>query len=293
MDWSFTIAFYKTILQISAPFLGSCLVWYIYFRFIGERDENGVRQKLIKKQGKFFSLYSFFFPHGCPFKRLLVDFPRQLVKDYLTFDPDYFREFGVHVIAGMQGAGKTVTAVYMMLWLKAKYPKLEIKTNMEYKYQDAPINDWKDMLCDGNGIYGQILFIDELQNWFCSNQSKDFPVEMLTNLTQQRKEKRMILATSQVFTRVAKPIREQTYFLYQPFTIFGCLTVVPKFRVDIKADSGNPDKKRFRGLFFFVHNEELRESFDTYHKIERLAKGVDKFKPSTEQPSNSRFNNAN
>lgn len=251
------------ILKIFAPFLGSCFVWFVYFRFV---------KKIKKKKGEYKKI-----GHGNILKRLLVDFPRQLVKDYLERDPDYFKEYGVHVISGMQGCGKTSTAVYFLLWLKMQYPKLKIKTNLQYKYEDAPINDWRNVIASENGIYGEVDFIDELQNWFCSNQSKDFPVEMLTELTQQRKQRKMILATSQVFTRVAKPIREQTYFLYQPITLFGCLTIVPKFRVDIKADSGNPDKKKLRGLFFFVHNEELRESFDTYHKIERMSK--EGFKP--------------
>lgn len=259
---------FKTVGILLAPFIGSYLVWYVYFRFV---------KKIKPKKGEYRKIR-----HGSHFKRLLIDFPRQLALDKLKRDPDYFREFGVHVIAGMQGKGKTVGAVYMMLWLKKQYPKLKIKTNMEYKYEDGAIRDWKDIIASENGIYGEINFIDELQNWFCSNQSKDFPVEMLTELTQQRKQRKMILATSQVFTRVAKPIREQTYFLYQPHTLLGCLTVVFKFRVDIKADSGNPDKKKFRGLFYFVHDEELRESFDTYKKIERMTK--EGFKPREEHP---------
>lgn len=69
-----------------------------------------------------------------------------------------------------------------------------------------------------------------------------------------------------------KPIREQTYFIYQPYTFAGCLTVVLKFKLVIKSSDGNPDKKKWRGMFFFVHNKELRDSFDTYHKIEKMAK---------------------
>jgi ATP-dependent Clp protease ATP-binding subunit ClpX len=106
---------------------------------------------------------------------------------------------------------------------------------------------------------------------------------MLTEITQQRKQRKMILATSQVFERVAKPIREQTYMLYKPFTIAGCLTLVLKFEVVIKASSGSVDKNRFRGMFFFVQSKELRETFDTYHKIERMA--ADGFKPADQHVS--------
>jgi ATP-dependent Clp protease ATP-binding subunit ClpX len=221
--------------------------------------------------------------YGWKIKRLLWDFPKQLMYDKLTFDPDYFREYGVHIVAGKQGSGKTVTVAYMLRRFQKMYPKLKVSTNFEYKHEDGQINHWKDMLGAENGIYGEVLVIDEIQNWFNSNQSKDFPVEMLTEITQQRKQRKCIIGTSQVFTRVAKPIREQTYFLYQPYTLAGCLTIVLKFEPVIKAGDGNLDKKKFRGLFFFAHNNELRESFDTYHKIEKMVEGG--FKPAEQHIS--------
>jgi ATP-dependent Clp protease ATP-binding subunit ClpX len=204
--------------------------------------------------------------------------------DKLARNPDHFREYGVHIVAGKQGSGKTVTAAYLLQWIKKQYPQLKIKTNFEYKHQDSAIRSWHDVVASENGEFGEIDVIDEIQNWFNSLQSKDFPLEMMTEITQQRKQRKMILATSQVFERVAKPIREQTYMLYKPFTIAGCLTVVFKFEVVIKSNSGNVDKNRFRGAFFFVHDRELRESFDTYHKIEQMKK--EGFKPSNEHLSN-------
>jgi ATP-dependent Clp protease ATP-binding subunit ClpX len=247
-------------------FLTSCLLWFVYWRFIkGIKPIKGEYKKI---------------GHGSKLKRLLVDFPRQLMHDRLTFDPDFFRESGVHIVAGKQGCGKTVTVVYLLMWFKLMYPKLKVKTNFEYKHQDGEICHWQDVIESENGIYGEIDVIDEIQNWFNSLQSKDFPIEMMTEITQQRKQKKIILGTSQVFNRVAKPIREQTYCLYKPFTIAGCLTVVLKFEPVIKADSGTPDKNNFRGLFFFVHNQELRESYDTYKKIQKMAKSG--FKPTPE-----------
>ena len=79
-----------------------------------------------------------------------------------------------------------------------------------------------------NGIYGEIDVLDEIQNWFNSLQSKDFPPEMLTEITQQRKQTKMILGTSQVFSRLAKPIREQTYMLYEPTTLFWLFNICKK-----------------------------------------------------------------
>lgn len=166
------------------------------------------------------------------------------------------------------------------------YPKLKVATNYYYKYEDKHIEHWKDIINYNNGKYGVIVVLDEIQNWFNSLQSKDFPPEMLTEITQQRKQRKIIFGTSQVFGRVAKPIREQTYMLYEPTTIFGCLTFVRKY--DITTDiSGNTDTKKYRGCFFFIQNPEIRSSFDTYRKVEELSK--EGFKSEEQQLHNNNF----
>jgi hypothetical protein len=250
-----------------AAFIVSCAVWYVYWRFVkGIKPIKGEYRKI---------------GHGSKLKRLFIDFPRQLIHDKLTRDPDCFREFGVHIVSGDQSRGKTITIVYLLIWLKKMYPKLKIKTNFGYVHQDGEIRDWRDVVSSENGIYGEINVIDEMQNWFCSNNSKDFPPEMLGEITHQRKQRKCIFGSSQRFGRLAKPIREQTYYLYQPFTVAGCLTFVFKFKVQTKENDANIDRKRLRGMFFFVHNSELRESYDTYRKIELMSK--DGFKPYDQQ----------
>jgi hypothetical protein len=261
----FTLAFY-----ILAPFMIMSFIFWVYWRIIKKiKPIKGNKKKKFK--------------HGWKIKRLLWDFPKQLMYDRLTRDPDYFDEYGVHIFAGEQGCGKTISTVYMLKQYQRMYPKLKVKTNFCYEYQDGNIKHWQDVVDSENGIYGEIDVIDEVQNWFNSLQSKDFPVEMMNEITQQRKQRKCIMGTSQVFTRVSKAIREQTYLLYQPYTFFKCLTIVLKWKPVIKASDGTPDKKRFRGMFFFVHNKELRESYDTYKKIEEMVKGG--FKPSSEHIS--------
>jgi len=177
---------------------------------------------------------------------------------------------GVHIIAGKQGCGKSITLTYLLLRYQEMYPKLKVITNYYYAHEDFHINHWKDLINYQNGKYGCIVVLDEIQNWFNSLQSKDFPVEMLTEITQQRKQRKMIIGTSQVFSRVAKPIREQTYMLYEPMVIFGCITFVRKYDVTTNTD-GLADTKKYRGCFFFVQNEKIRNSFDTFRKVENLA----------------------
>lgn len=204
------------------------------------------------------------------FKRLFIEFPKRFALDYFERDPNHFNEYGVHVFVGEQGSGKTTAVVHKLLQLQKRFPQLIVRTNMDYKYQDASLNHWKDLVQNNNGELGQVEVIDEIQTWFNSNQSKNFPVEMLTEVSQQRKQRKMIIGTSQLFNRMAKPLREQVNFVHCPMTLFGCLTIVrvtkPKFWNDEKQIF-----TRFIKTYFFVHTEEIRNAFDTYQKIERYS----------------------
>lgn len=245
------------------------LVFYIYYRFI----------KHIKPVGKIGEFKKGFF-----LKRLYIDFPKRFIFDMLSKDRAEFNDTGFRLVVGEQGSGKTITVVYLLLMYKKIYEKLKIKTNMCYKFEDDVLHDWTDLVYSNNGIYGEIDVLDEVQNWFNSLESKDFPVEMMQEITQQRKQKKMILGTSQVWQRVAKPIREQVSLLYKPLTIFGCLTFVRIYK-PYADDQGSIESMKFRGCFFFVHSEEIRNAFDTYKKIETMSlKG---FKPLSERLQSS------
>ena len=96
------------------------------------------------------------------------------------------------MICGEQGSGKTVALCAKLLDLKKKYPKCLIRTNMNYLNQDDEIIHWKQLVDNDNGIYGQVEVLDEIQTWFSSLQSKDFPAEMITEISQQRKQRKNV-----------------------------------------------------------------------------------------------------
>lgn len=271
--WGFIFFILKWLLIILSPFLISYIIHFLYYYFV---------KNMRFKEGEYK-----YVSHGSILKRLIIQLPKQMVIDRFNRDPDHFTEYGVHIIAGKQGKGKSITLTYILMKYQKMYPKIKIKTNYYYEFEDARIGHWKDVINGTNGIYGEIDVLDEIQNWFNSLQSKDFPPEMLTEITQQRKQTKMILGTSQVFTRLAKPIREQTYMLYEPNTFFGCLTFVRKYEIETNAD-GLADTKKYRGCFFFIQNEELRNAFDTYRKIESLSE--EGFKSEEEQIRNESTN---
>ena len=253
------------LLFVFAFFVFLVFIWFVKYRIIDHI-------KPTKGEYKYYN-------HGNFFKKIFWDFPKQFAFDLINRNPDEFRDYGFRLVEGKQGTGKTITVVYLLLHYKKMYPKLKIATNMNYKYEDKTINNWKDLVFSNNGVYGEIDVLDEIQNWFSCNQSKDFPPEMLQEITQQRKQRKMILGTSQVFMRVAKPIRENVYLVYSPITLFGCITIVRKFEPNLD-EKGTLVSKKSRGFFFFVHNKKIREAFDTYKKIESMAESG--FKPISE-----------
>jgi len=204
-------------------------------------------------------------------KRIWLDFPNRFWLDRFTIDPNEFQEYGLHLFCGEQGCGKTVAVVELLLRLKQKYPKMRIRTNYNYLNQDESLETWQQLVKNENGVFGQAEVIDEIQTWFNSTQSKDFPPEMLAEISQQRKQRKMLIGTAQVFGRVAKPIREQTSFVYLPMTFAGCITVVRVSKPEYYSET-DFKFKRYLKTYFFVHSEKLRDSFDTYKKIEGLAK---------------------
>lgn len=224
-------------------------------------------------------------------KRLFKDFPEALARDFLNRDPDEFPLNGFHCYCGEQGSGKTSALVAKLRELKQKYPKLKVLSNFDCEFSDGLIEDWKDIVFRENGKQGIVIALDEIQNWFSTNESKDFPPEMLQEICQQRKQHKMIMGTSQRFQRMAKPLREQVNFLYEPITLLGCLTFV-RIRKPFIDDDGKLDRYRTRkrGTYFFVHDDELRNSYDTFQKIVRQANGGYTANPLSNQSAAANIN---
>lgn len=208
-------------------------------------------------------------------KSVLLDLfwylPKQAAYDYLMMAPGYFKPQGIVIFCGRQGSGKTIAMTEYLLRLKYQYPMAKIMTNYGFTAEDTQLDDWHKLIDFKNGIYGVIAGMDELQNWFSSLASKDFPIGMMEVITQNRKNRRIILGTSQVFNRLAKPLREQATEVRDCVTFFGCLTVVFRKRPELDSEGQVMSWTRL-GTYYFVHTKEIREAFDTYRIIETLSK---------------------
>lgn len=202
--------------------------------------------------------------------QLLFQVPRRYVLDRLEREEGYFYPRGIHMFCGEQGAGKTIACVEMMQRLQKRYPMAKCITNFGLTTENDELRQWQQLLDYTNGHKGVIVGIDEIQNWFMSGTNK-LPEQMLEVATQNRKNNRILCCTAQVFTRVNKGLREQVSMVYNPHTFFGCFTVVIKRKPEFDSE-GNVIKLKYRGMYSFVHTDEMRASYDTYKVIHALAK---------------------
>lgn len=185
-----------------------------------------------------------------------------------------FSEFGVTLYCGEQGAGKSMALVEYLERMRAIYPKALIYTNFGYIHQHGEFNDWKDFFVTRNGEDGVIFAIDELQNEFTSTDWKNFPPSLLSEITQQRKQRIKIVSTSQVYTRVVKPLREQTFEVVECYTFLERWVFTKAFNAkQYEAVVDNPmvkDKLKRRWRRNFVQDDKIRSLYDSYAKIEKM-----------------------
>lgn len=250
-------------------FLLSCSFYYIKSLLKGKRIQKGSRRRLNNPN---------------LFTKLFILVPKQFINDLFDKPKDFFPYQGCVIFEGRQGSGKTISMVKFMRDMQYEFPEAKCTTNLGYTDENKPLKSWTMLVDYKNGFKGVVVAMDELQNWFSSNDSKNFPPEMLGVITQNRKNRRIILGTSQNFYLLAKAIRSQATEVRRCATYLGCLTVVRRFEPILDSEGNVVEWKR-RGMYCFVHDKELRESYDTWKVIENLKKSG--FKESVQDNSST------
>lgn len=204
--------------------------------------------------------------HSLPFG-IFFEFPKYFWRDFYTSDPNIFPYHSFWLLEGSQGCGKTISAVWLMRKLQYEYPQLRIRTNFDCSIGYHDLYSFEDLQNSGNGIYGELDILDELQTWFSAQDSKNFPPEMLSVLTQQRHVRRCIIGISQRWQRIAKPFREQCLYLLQPKTYGNVLTHLVRYQIETDTDGMITKKTRVNSWWFF-HDDELRKAYNSYSDID-------------------------
>lgn len=125
-------------------------------------------------------------------------------------DPEQFMSFGTIIFCGLQGSGKSLSAFQLIRQICDNKPNVKIISNVGISFHDYIQYEGIDtVLNTNNGTKGIILFLDEIGNQFPSAMSKEISADWFTITNMQRKRRLLIIGTTPVFSRLAKPFREQ------------------------------------------------------------------------------------
>lgn len=128
-------------------------------------------------------------------------------------NPERMPADGIICFCGEQGSGKTLSAVHYVYNLARAFPNCQVCTNISLTWDLEnyvfPYTGPEAMLELDNGEYGIIFLLDEMHIEFNSLESKGMDSNIFELVSQQRKARKHIVGTSQVFGRLAKPFREQ------------------------------------------------------------------------------------
>lgn len=190
--------------------------------------------------------------------------------------PEYFDPDGIMVFCGPQGAGKTLSAVQYVVKLAHKYPQMVLVSNVAIDdevlggVKRYPYTGLHDLSKYNNGYAGVVFLIDEIQIEFNSLESKNIDPVVITEIAQQRKQRKHIVGTSQVFNRIAKPFREQFKYAVMCRNILGFLQInaLVKGEDCVVDEQGNVKTDKVKRFYWF-HTPRIYQAYDTYAKIIR------------------------
>lgn len=243
--------------------------------------------------------------------KFIIAFP-YAVKDFILLNKKEFRGYGFHLYCGLGGSGKTLSIVNYLLKMRERYPKLKIYTNFYFSEGDGIIKNWEDLINITNYEeieiteeeykklcflkpkkkdkdfyqkedkyykivnHGIIFGFDEIHMTLSSDNWKSRPDDLLYYISQQRKMHKQIVASSQVFTRIDKTLREQTNFVVECKSfLLGRLCTNKYYHTeeyianDEKKDKGSK-KRKVTKYEIFIAKDKIRNSYDTEEIMKEL-----------------------
>lgn len=206
--------------------------------------------------------------------KILVLLPYLLYLKFRDVKETRLRFYGIYGFFGLPGKGKTMAMSKYLQNMRKRYgTDIYIMTNYFYNDQDFAFGSWRDLLKE----YDKPLIVawDEIQNEFNSRDFKNFPISLLTLLTQVRKKNGIqILYTAQRWHFVDKNFRTLSFGCYECSTVLGCYTIAKLYDpVDYdnlcsQSDYSKRMKIKPTAYFSFVQSDALRSCYNSFQMLE-------------------------
>ncbi|MEM0173559.1 MAG: hypothetical protein QXI16_03520 [Sulfolobaceae archaeon] len=151
--------------------------------------------------------------------------------------------------------------------IKEVFYKRYLQSNRVFLFNDN--DDFKKY---SNGDKGVIFLVDEIQLYLNSLESKNINMEVMTQISQQRKQRKHIIATSQVFGRMAKPLREQfsnVVICKNYFNVMQNNSLIDRDSLETDSSADTQITGKVKRRFVWCHSPEMYKRYDTYYVIER------------------------
>lgn len=198
-----------------------------------------------------------------------------------SFDPETLGVSGLIAFCGVQGSGKTLTAVLYLKKLLDTYPKSICVTNISLNPAFFPSDriipytgvDQIHSITNGNN--GVIVFLDEIQIEFNSLESKIMNIPVFELVCQQRKQRKHIIGTTQVFGRLAKPLREQFKCAVLCNNYFGAFFTQKVYSAEnVPYDDDIRTELSPKAFRFYFAKPQYFDMYDTYQVVKRIGGAI-------------------
>lgn len=134
-----------------------------------------------------------------------------------------------------------------------------------------PFDNDEDFKIYNNGEFGVLYLVDEIHLYLNSLESKNVNLEVVSQISQQRKQRKHIVCTSQVFGRMAKPLREQFSVVCKCSCVLSCIQynqIIDRDSIDDSVDDGHVEGNVKR-KFLYLHSPMYYKRYDTYYTISK------------------------